>query len=85
MVLETNTAQSAGADAPLITLNKWLAQADISDVTAWRWRKRGWLKTVNINGRLYLTAAAIREFIERAERNEFAQTHKTPSRTEVQP
>ena len=84
MVLENITSPPACADAPLVSLNKWLAQADISDVTAWRWRKKGWLKTVNINGRLYLTAAAIREFIDRAERNEFAQTHKAPSRTEVQ-
>ena len=84
MVLENNSSPSVSADAPLISLNKWLAQADISDVTAWRWRKKGWLKTVNINGRLYLTAAAIREFIDRAEHNEFAKTHKAPSRAEVQ-
>jgi hypothetical protein len=41
-------------------------------VTAWRWRKRGWLKTVNIAGRPYLTDKALA--------GEFAKEHKTPNR-----
>jgi len=55
----------------------------MSDVTAWRHRKKGWLKTVNIAGRVYLTTEAIAEFERRAEAGEFAKFHKTPSRAEA--
>jgi hypothetical protein len=44
------------------------------------WRKKGWLKTVNISGRQYLTQEAIDEFHRRVVAGEFAQEHKTPSR-----
>jgi hypothetical protein len=33
-----------------------------SKTTFWRYRRQGWLPTVNIHGRLYLTRAAIEEF-----------------------
>jgi predicted site-specific integrase-resolvase len=61
-------------------LHKFCEQAGISDVTAWRWRKSGWLTTVNIAGRPYLTDKAIADFLWRAEVGEFAKEHKTPSR-----
>ena len=50
-------------------------------MTAWRWRKRGWLETVNIAGRPYLTDKALAEFLRRAEASEFAKKHKTPNRS----
>ena len=49
-------------------------------MTAWRWRKRGWLKTVNIAGRPYLTDKALAEFLRRAEAGEFAKEPKTSKR-----
>jgi predicted site-specific integrase-resolvase len=39
----------------VISLNRWLEQVGVTPITAWRWRQRGWLKTVNIAGRQYLT------------------------------
>ena len=57
-------SSSAGA---VISLSKWLAEVGITPITAWRWRKRGWLKTVNIAGRQYLTQEAIDEFYRRAD------------------
>lgn len=69
----------------VISLSKWLAKVGITPVTAWRWRKRGWLKTVNIAGRQYLTQEAIDEFRRRAQAGEFAQVHKVPLRQEVLP
>jgi hypothetical protein len=52
----------------------------VTQCTAWRWRKKGWLKTINIAGRQYLTQEAIDEFNRRAVAGDFAQIHKTPSR-----
>jgi predicted site-specific integrase-resolvase len=68
-----------------MSLNRWLAQVGVAQITAWRWRKRGWLKTVNIAGRQYVTHEAIDEFRRRAVAGEFAQEHKVPSRKEVAP
>jgi len=51
----------------------------VTPCTAWRWRKKGWLKTVNIAGRQYLTQEAIDEFHNRAVAGEFAQVHKVPA------
>lgn len=69
----------------VISLNKWLVEVGVRPITAWRWRKRGWLKTVNIAGRQYLTQEAIDEFHCRAVAGEFAQEHKVPARKEVTP
>lgn len=44
-------------------------------------RRKGWLVTTNICGRLYLTAEAIAEFTRRAEAGEFAKIHVAPKRT----
>lgn len=67
----------------IISLNSWREQVGVTACTIWRWRKKGWLKTVNICGRLYLTQEAINEFYERAKLGEFSQTHKTPARINV--
>ena len=64
----------------MVALNKWLRETGVSKITAWRWRKRGWLKTVNVSGRVYVTAEALEEFQRRAEAGEFAVEHKAPTR-----
>ena len=68
----------------VISLTKWLAQIGVTACTAWRWRHKGWLKTVNICGRQYLTQQAIEEFNRRAVAGEFAQTPKVPKRKGVE-
>jgi hypothetical protein len=73
-------SNSAGA---VICLAKWLEQVGVTPCTGWRWRKRGWLKTVNIAGRQYLTQSAIDEFNRRAAAGEFSQECKVPSRKEA--
>jgi predicted site-specific integrase-resolvase len=70
---KTNTVMA------VISLSKWLEQIGVTPCTAWRWRKKGWLKTVNIAGRQYLTQEAIDEFHNRAVAGEFAQVHKVPA------
>jgi len=70
------------SEAPaVISLARWLEQTGVTACTAWRWRKKGWLRVVNISGRLYLTAEAITEFRHRAERGEFSQVHRVPTRS----
>jgi len=71
-------SNSAGA---VVSLNRWVTEVGVTACTAWRWRKKGWLKTVNICGRQYLTQESIAEFTERAQRGEFSQVHKTPKRS----
>ncbi len=62
----------------IVALNTWLEQVGVTPVTAWRWRRKGWLRIVNIQGRVYLTPEAIAEFQRRAEAGEFAKEHKAP-------
>ena len=66
----------------IVSLQQWLADVGVTPCTAWRWRKKGWLKTVNICGRQYLTQEAIEEFKRRAAAGEFAQVHKVPARNQ---
>jgi predicted site-specific integrase-resolvase len=73
---------NSNAVGAVVSLSKWLEQVGVTPVTAWRWRQRGWLKTVNIAGRQYLTQEAIDEFHHRAVAGEFAQVHKVPTRKE---
>ena len=74
------SSNSAPTTTTVISLSKWLQQVGVTNITGWRWRKKGWLKTVNIAGRQYLTQEAIEEFHRRVVAGEFAKEHKTPSR-----
>jgi len=53
--------------------------------TAWRWRKKCWLKTTNIAGRVYIYPKDLREFNRRAEAGEFAKEHIAPKRKKAEP
>ena len=63
----------------IISLNAWRERVGVTACTVWRWRKKGWLKTVNICGRLYLTQDGINEFYERAQLASFPRPIKPPS------
>lgn len=65
---------------PILRLSAFTKQAGISRTTAWRWRRNGWLVTVNIAGKPYLTDKSLGEFLRRAEAGEFAQLPRVPSR-----
>ena len=45
----------------------------ISDVTFWRWERRGWIRTVNICGKKYVDLQSLGEFDRRAAAGEFAK------------
>jgi hypothetical protein len=72
-------------NADMLPLKKWLREIGVAASTAWRWRREGLLKTINIYGRIYVTRKAREEFLARAEAGEFAQEPVTPKRSPVQP
>jgi len=79
--MKRQSTELNGADKPgLVALSKWIREAGITAVTAWRFRKRGWIQTINIAGRVYISLAEIQRFTERAAAGEFAKHHPTPNR-----
>src|SRR5260370_5290050 len=64
---------------PPISMDLFLQQSGFSPATAWRYRRKGWLRTVTICGRHYLTRQAIAEFNERATRGEFGGRIQNPT------
>jgi len=56
----------------------WLAQSGVSRSTGWRWRHRGWIKTVNVGGRVFVTEDEIWRFTERVRAGEFAKDMNVP-------
>lgn len=62
-----------GAVPVIVALSKWQQQVGVASVTLWRWRRRGWLKTLNIAGRAYLTKTDAETFLKRAQAGQFAR------------
>ena len=65
---------------PPISLSKFIKQMGITTITAWRWRRDGKLRTINICGRQYVRAEELAEFNRRAEAGEFERKPATPKR-----
>ena len=65
---------------PPLALDKFIEQSGLSGVTVWRYRRAGWLNTLNICGRHYLTRAEIARFNARAATGEFAREPARPKR-----
>ena len=63
---------------PMMSLDKFIEQTGLSAVTLWRYRKNGFLKTVNICGPHYILRAEIARFNERATAGEFAKLPNHP-------
>jgi hypothetical protein len=57
----------------IMALWKFQAQCGCSRTTVFRWRQRGWLKTLMIANKPYVTGDAIQEFVDRAKGGEFAR------------
>ena len=73
--METKVTASNGlrAYAP------WLREMRVSDVTGWRWRRKGWISTRNISGRCYVELAEIDRFLQRVQSGEFAKAPTVPT------
>jgi hypothetical protein len=71
----------AGTPAsPIILFGLFLQSLGVTSPTGWRWRKLGWITTLNIAGRVYVSRDEIKRFQQRAAAGEFSKTHKTPRR-----
>ena len=68
---------------PPLALDKYLHESGISPVTAWRMRRKGWLKTINICGRHYVSREAIADFNRRAQAGEFSKAPRNPGLKET--
>jgi len=61
-----------------VSVTRFIQTAGISQVTFWRWEKKGMIQTVRVAGRKYITPAALAEFQKRLSAGEFAGTTKNP-------
>lgn len=66
--------------SPIVLFDRFRESLGITAATGWRWRKRGWIVTHNICGRVYTTRAEIARFERRVVAGEFAKVHATPTR-----
>ena len=78
---DANKPSVAIDSEPPVALDKFIEQSGLSAVTVWRYRRAGWLNTLNICGRHYLTRAEIARFNARAAAGEFAKHVVRPRRT----
>jgi hypothetical protein len=62
----------------LIALDKFIEQTGLSSVTIWRFRKKQFLKTINICGRHYVLRSEIVRFNSRGLPGEFAKPCNRP-------
>jgi hypothetical protein len=73
----------SGAPAsPIVLFGLFLESLGVTPPTGWRWRKLGWINTINIAGRVYVSRDEINRFQQRAASGEFSRRHKAPSRRE---
>lgn len=63
----------SGLDCGGIEFILWLTRIGKSRPTGYRWRKKKMIKTVNIEGKLFVTQDQITRFWERAGKGEFAK------------
>jgi hypothetical protein len=75
---ETTGSAALIDSEPPIALDKFIHESGLSSVTVWRYRRAGWLRTLNICGRHYLTRAEIKRFNSRAAAGEFAKEPAKP-------
>jgi hypothetical protein len=70
MVILSDTTTSSG---DLISLDAYRRAIGRSKTSLWRYRRRGWLPTVNVLGRLYLRRSDISAFEAAAARGSLAR------------
>lgn len=59
-------------------LDKFTADLGVSATTVWKWRKQGILKTHNLHGKQFISAAEAERFVQRLEAGEFSRQKAVP-------
>src|SRR5437773_5225445 len=76
---ETTRNHNARVDSdPPMALDKFIEQTGLSPVTIWRFRKKDFLRTVNICGRHYVLRSEVARFNARALAGEFSKPLNRP-------
>lgn len=60
-------------DHSVVPFSVFLEQVGRSATCGWRWRGKGWVKTINVAGRIYIARNEIDRFHQRAAAGEFAK------------
>lgn len=81
----TEAAASVISCDNVISLDAYRKILGRSKVTVWRYRRNGWLKTVNFLGKLYVTREAIADFEAKITSGEFAKVPHGCAAREVPP
>ena len=76
--MQCKKTELADCESLPIPLGNVQRRLNKSPCTLWRWRKAGWLRTVNIAGKIYVTPEALAEFVARLEAGEFSMKPSTP-------
>ena len=74
----TSNAEIPLSAYPPMSFNDYLRECGLSPATGWRYRRKGWFKTITIAGRHYITREAVVEFNARAAAGEFAGSVSNP-------
>ena len=77
---QASQSTTTGCPSNLHPFDEFLRGKGLTRTTGFRYRRAGIIKTVNIFGRLYITAQEVREFEERAVRGEYSKKPNTPLR-----
>jgi hypothetical protein len=78
-----NQSNSSSATGGILAFKVFCRNAGIAPITGWRFRRKGWIETLNIAGRPYVTTREIDRFTRRAAAGEFSSEHKTPLRVKA--
>lgn len=70
-VVDYSVVQKQSVSRNYISLAEFGESIGRSRPTVWRWRKRGWLETIQILDRHYITAEEVARFHQRASAGEF--------------
>ena len=82
--MKKNSTSGFCADAePPMSLDKFIELSGLSACTLYRFRRRGFLKTINVCGRHYVARSEIARFNARAAAGEFAKPCCKPIRGKV--
>lgn len=65
--------KSTNHTSKLVLAKAYRESMGVSGTTLWRWVKKGWLSSVNISGRTYITLASIEKFEEDSLSGAFAK------------
>lgn len=64
----------------LVPYLRWLREMDLSEFTGIRYRRKGWIQTVSIGGKLYITQESLDKFEADAKCGKFERKGGTRSK-----